>query len=175
MRCFGGSPGKATLTVAAGDTLGFVASSGIMHFGPCLFYMAKVPEGQDINTWEAAGDVWFKAGSISAIETGGPMSGSEATWPAYRTSFLSTSIRSAPLLTSLESQTRHKSASRSPLRCPVDNIWFASRASPCTWRRTPVAPSYISAADRSTSRAEEMVPPARWSHSRVHTSPLIPV
>lgn len=89
MRCFGGStPGKAVATVAAGDTLGFVASSGIMHFGPCQFYMARVPEGQDVSTWDAAGNVWFKAGSISAVVKpgGGALKGDEATWPAYRTS-----------------------------------------------------------------------------------------
>ncbi|KAK3332575.1 glycoside hydrolase [Cercophora scortea] len=83
MRCFQGSAGKATATIAAGDPLGFVASSGIMHFGPCQFYMARVPDDADINTWEAAGNVWFKAGSISAVQTGGPLSGNEATWPAY--------------------------------------------------------------------------------------------
>lgn len=88
MRCFQGRAGKSTATVAAGDALGFVASSGIMHFGPCLFYMAKVPENEDINTWEAAGNVWFKAGSISAVQSGGALSGNEATWPAYRTSSL---------------------------------------------------------------------------------------
>ena len=89
MRCFGGSPGKAVATVAAGSTLGFVASSGIMHFGPCQFYMARVPEGADVNTWEAAGEVWFKAGSISAVVPpgGGALKGDEATWPAYRGSF----------------------------------------------------------------------------------------
>ncbi|KAK0637394.1 glycoside hydrolase family 61 protein-like protein [Bombardia bombarda] len=83
MRCFQGSPGKSTATVTAGEPLGFVASSGIMHFGPCQFYMARVPEEKDINTWEAAGNVWFKAGSISAVQTGGALSGSEATWPTY--------------------------------------------------------------------------------------------
>ncbi len=85
MRCLQGSPGESTATVAAGDTLGFVASSGVMHFGPCLFYMARVPEGQDINTWEAAANVWFKAGSIGTVDTGGKLSCNEATWPAYRT------------------------------------------------------------------------------------------
>ncbi|PKS13161.1 hypothetical protein jhhlp_000503 [Lomentospora prolificans] len=82
-RCFGGSTGTATTTLAAGDTLGFVASSGIMHFGPCQFYMARVPDGADINTWEADGDVWFKVGSISAVEGNGPLGGDEKTWPAY--------------------------------------------------------------------------------------------
>ena len=87
IRCFGGAtPGKATATVAAGDTLGFVASSGIMHFGPCQFYMARVPAGADINTWQGDGQVWFKAGSISAVQDGGALSGSEKTWPAYRES-----------------------------------------------------------------------------------------
>ena len=88
-RCFGGSPGTATTTVVAGDTLGFVASSGIMHFGPCQFYMAKVPEDANINTWEADGDVWFKVGSISAVEGNGPLGGDEKTWPAYRKEVLS--------------------------------------------------------------------------------------
>jgi hypothetical protein len=84
MRCFGASAGKATVTVEAGDSLGFVASGGIMHFGPCLFYMARVPETADINTWDAAGKVWFKAGSIGAVQNGGPLSGTESIWPAYR-------------------------------------------------------------------------------------------
>lgn len=88
IRCFGGAtPGKATMTIAAGaDTLGFVASSGIMHFGPCQFYMARVPDDKDINTWEGAGSVWFKVGSISAVSNGGALKGDEGTWPAYHKS-----------------------------------------------------------------------------------------
>ena len=85
MRCFGGSSAKSISTVTAGDTLGFVASAGIMHFGPCQFYMARVPDDKDVSTWDATGNVWFKVGSISAVQNGGPLSGNEATWPAYRT------------------------------------------------------------------------------------------
>ncbi len=96
IRCFGGSPGKATLTVGAGETLGFVASSGIMHFGPCQFYMARVPDDKDINTWEATGNVWFKAGSIGAVQNGGPLSGTEAIWPAYRESSFNLPVRFPP-------------------------------------------------------------------------------
>ncbi|KAK3388014.1 glycoside hydrolase family 61 protein-like protein, partial [Podospora didyma] len=95
MRCFGGSVGKSTLTIAAGETLGFVASSGIMHFGPCQFYMARVPDGKDVNSWDAAGNVWFKAGSISAVQTGGPLKGDEATWPAYHKSQVNFKIPAA--------------------------------------------------------------------------------
>lgn len=82
MRCFQNRPGTGTATVAAGDTLGFVAAASISHFGPVQFYMAKVPDSADINTWEAAGNVWFKAASISAV--GSPLTSGESTWPAYR-------------------------------------------------------------------------------------------
>ncbi|KAH9879001.1 hypothetical protein J1614_002436 [Plenodomus biglobosus] len=84
MRCFQNKAGTGTATVAAGVTLGFVATTSISHFGPVQFYMAKVPDNADINTWEAAGNVWFKAASISAV--GSPLTSSESTWPAYRTS-----------------------------------------------------------------------------------------
>lgn len=82
MRCFQNRPGTGTATVAAGDTLGFAAAASISHFGPVQFYMAKVPNSADINTWEAAGNVWFKAASISAV--GSPLTSGESTWPAYR-------------------------------------------------------------------------------------------
>ncbi|CAI4214048.1 unnamed protein product [Parascedosporium putredinis] len=78
MRCFQARAGTSTATIAAGKTLGFVANAAVTHFGPVQFYMAKVPEGADINTWEAAGNVWFKAGSISAVKAGADWS-----WPAY--------------------------------------------------------------------------------------------
>ncbi|KAK4228615.1 putative glycoside hydrolase [Podospora fimiseda] len=86
IRCFSGAtPGKATATITAGDTLGFVASSGIMHFGPAQLYMARVPDNKDINTWDGAGAVWFKAGSISAVDNGGKaLTGTASTWPAYQ-------------------------------------------------------------------------------------------
>ncbi|OTA82512.1 glycoside hydrolase family 61 protein, partial [Hypoxylon sp. CO27-5] len=80
MRCYQARAGTATATVAAGDVLGFVANAAVTHFGPVQFYMAKVPEGADINTWDPAGNVWFKIGSITAVP---PLGSSEATWPAY--------------------------------------------------------------------------------------------
>lgn len=80
MRCYQMKAGTGTATVAAGETLGFLALSAVTHFGPVQFYAARVPDGADINTWEAAGNVWFKIGSITAVP---PMGSSEATWPAY--------------------------------------------------------------------------------------------
>lgn len=88
MRCFGGTSAKAVVSVSTGDTLGFVASSGIMHFGPAQFYMARVPEDKDVTTWDAAGNVWFKVGSIAAVaQAGKALTGTEESWPAYREDF----------------------------------------------------------------------------------------
>jgi hypothetical protein len=87
MRCFQNRVGSSTATVTAGSDLGFVAESSITHFGPVQFYMAKVPEGADINTWDPSGNVWFKAASISA--RGSPLTSGPETWPAYRMSFSS--------------------------------------------------------------------------------------
>lgn len=84
MRCYQMAPGKGTATVAAGETLGFLALSAVTHFGPVQFYAARVPDSADINTWEAAGNVWFKIGSITAVP---PLGSSEATWPAYSTDY----------------------------------------------------------------------------------------
>lgn len=78
MRCFQMRPGTTTATIAAGEKLGFVANAEVTHFGPVQFYMAKVPDTADINTWEATGNVWFKAASISAVKSGAGWD-----WPAY--------------------------------------------------------------------------------------------
>jgi hypothetical protein len=84
IRCFQNRAGSSTATVAAGDKLGFVAMSAVTHFGPVSFYMARVPNGKDINTWDGAGNVWFKVGEISAVPSGGGgLTSGEATWPAY--------------------------------------------------------------------------------------------
>jgi hypothetical protein len=89
IRCFQMKPGTGTATVTAGEKLGFIAMSSITHFGPVSFYMARVPDGSDINTWEAAGKVWFKVAEISAVSGAGGLTSGEATWPAYSTSHVS--------------------------------------------------------------------------------------
>jgi hypothetical protein len=78
-------PGTGTATVAADESLGFIAAASVSHFGPVQFYMAKVPENADINTWEPAGNVWFKAAKIDAVKpNGGAYTSGPDTWPAYR-------------------------------------------------------------------------------------------
>ncbi|KAF1959235.1 hypothetical protein CC80DRAFT_585559 [Byssothecium circinans] len=36
------------------------------------------------STLEASGNVWFKIGSISAVQGNGPLTSDEKTWPAYK-------------------------------------------------------------------------------------------
>ncbi|KAF2636134.1 glycoside hydrolase family 61 protein-like protein [Massarina eburnea CBS 473.64] len=84
MRCFQNKAGTGIATVVAGSVLGFAAAASVSHFGPVQFYMAKVPGSADINTWEASGNVWFKAGSISAVQGNDPLTSDEKTWPAYK-------------------------------------------------------------------------------------------
>ncbi|KAF2026142.1 hypothetical protein EK21DRAFT_74911 [Setomelanomma holmii] len=87
MRCFQNRAGTGTATVAAGSELDFVAAASINHFGPVQFHMAKIPDCADMNTWEAAGNVWFKAASISAV--GSPLGSGTETWSAYQKSSVS--------------------------------------------------------------------------------------
>ncbi|KAI1129397.1 lytic polysaccharide monooxygenase [Nemania abortiva] len=89
MRCYQMKGASSHATVAAGEELGFVAASAVTHFGPVQFYMARVPDNADISTWDPAGNVWFKAGSISAIP---PYGSGESTWPAYNKKSVSFTI-----------------------------------------------------------------------------------
>ena len=79
LRCFQMGPASGVATVEAGGTLGFVADQKVTHPGPVQFYMAKVPAGKDISSWDGAGSVWFKAATLGAVLTAGKLD-----WPHYR-------------------------------------------------------------------------------------------
>lgn len=81
IRCFQMRAGTGEATVAAGSLLGFVPDQGVTHPGPVQLYMAKVPDGADINSWEATGNVWFKVASINGENPTGQQNG--FTWPTY--------------------------------------------------------------------------------------------
>jgi len=51
---------NSTLSVAAGDSIGFTANPDIYHPGPLQAYMAKVPSGETASSWDGSGNVWFK-------------------------------------------------------------------------------------------------------------------
>lgn len=64
IRCYqltpGGGGGTSTADVRAGDEVGFTVNPNIFHPGPISFYMARVPSGQSIDSWDGSGAVWFK-------------------------------------------------------------------------------------------------------------------
>lgn len=68
--------GNTTVTVAAGSAVSVSIAPNIYHPGPFQSYLAKVPAGQDINTWDPTTAVWFR------IYADQPTFGSQLTWPS---------------------------------------------------------------------------------------------
>ena len=64
-------------TVAAGATVGFQVDIGIIHPGPIIAYLAKVPSGQTAQTYDGSGSNWFKI-----YEQSGTFSSTGITWYA---------------------------------------------------------------------------------------------
>ncbi|KAK6525971.1 hypothetical protein TWF281_011014 [Arthrobotrys megalospora] len=61
MRCYHQAiPVTSTASVSAGSTVAFSVNSVVGHPGALMFYMAKVPSGQTINSFDGSGKVWFK-------------------------------------------------------------------------------------------------------------------
>jgi hypothetical protein len=76
IRCYEeqGRPPADVKGVTAGSTVGFKLQAPVQHIGPLLYYMARVPDGQDVNSWEADGNVWFK------IKQVGPETNADGSW-----------------------------------------------------------------------------------------------
>lgn len=73
VRCYTGSGSRGapnTQSVAAGSSVSFTASPNIFHPGPLQFYLAKVPEGQSVTSWDGSGNVWFKIYAEQAQKQG---------------------------------------------------------------------------------------------------------
>ncbi|KAF4635774.1 hypothetical protein G7Y89_g2326 [Cudoniella acicularis] len=83
LRCFQMKGSAGSATVAAGSSIGFVADQGVTHPGPVQFYMAKVPAGKDLATWDGAGNVWFKVAYL-----GHTMTAKGVDWPTYTPTIL---------------------------------------------------------------------------------------
>ncbi|KAK0651119.1 magnesium-bound glycoside hydrolase 61 isoform E from Thiela Terrestris [Cercophora newfieldiana] len=62
IRCFQSTHqgAQATLNVTAGSTVTYGAAPNVYHPGPMSFYLARVPDGQDVSSWKGEGNVWFK-------------------------------------------------------------------------------------------------------------------
>lgn len=60
MRCYQMKGATQIYNVTAGQSLVYNVRTDISHPGPMSFYIAKVPEGQSVLTWDGAGKVWSK-------------------------------------------------------------------------------------------------------------------
>ncbi|KAF4631976.1 hypothetical protein G7Y89_g6156 [Cudoniella acicularis] len=60
MRCNQLGTAQNTFKVAAGGSMPVYYNQGPWHQGPYQVYMAKVPAGSTVQTWDGAGEVWFK-------------------------------------------------------------------------------------------------------------------
>lgn len=74
MACYekAGRPAAAVQTIAAGSEIGFTSSNTMGHPGPSLWYLAKVPEGEDVDAWDPSGAVWFKIEEYGNVPGGSP-------------------------------------------------------------------------------------------------------
>ena len=81
MRCNQASGAKDIFTVAAGGKMPVYYNQQPWHQGPYQVYMAKVPEGQSVLSWDGAGQVWFKIFSAGAYTGGCKYTGGSYCFP----------------------------------------------------------------------------------------------
>ncbi|KAK3372932.1 glycoside hydrolase [Lasiosphaeria ovina] len=88
IRCFQSSSAaaQATFNATAGSTVTYGAAPNVYHPGPMQFYLARVPDGETVNTWKGDGAVWFK------IYQEQPNFGGQLTWPSTGKSSFTVSI-----------------------------------------------------------------------------------
>ncbi|KAF2714076.1 lytic polysaccharide monooxygenase [Pleomassaria siparia CBS 279.74] len=77
IRCYQSANAGAISTVPAGATINYISTQQINHPGPTQYYLAKVPAGASVTSWDGSGAVWFK------IKTTMPTvdSNKQMTWP----------------------------------------------------------------------------------------------
>jgi hypothetical protein len=57
------SPASETVSVAAGDTIGFkILDDIIFHQGPAAMYLGTPPKNLRVSAWDGSGYSWFKVG-----------------------------------------------------------------------------------------------------------------
>lgn len=60
IRCYQSSNAANVMTVPAGATIHYISTQQVNHPGPTQYYLAKVPAGADVKTWDGSGAVWFR-------------------------------------------------------------------------------------------------------------------
>jgi hypothetical protein len=60
IRCYTSQTAPNVADVGAGATIHYISTQQINHPGPTQYYLAKVPAGSTVKTWDGSGAVWFK-------------------------------------------------------------------------------------------------------------------
>lgn len=74
IRCNQLKAGNETVSVSAGSSVKVNVNPNAYHPGPFQSYLAKIPDGQDVNSWDPTSAVWFR------IYAEQPKFGSQLTW-----------------------------------------------------------------------------------------------
>ena len=88
IRCYqlsrGGGGGTGVYKAKAGSTINWGAAPNIFHPGALSAYMAKVPAGQTLASWDGSGSVWFKVyQEMPTIGSGGMNWASQSTYRGF--------------------------------------------------------------------------------------------
>ena len=78
IRCYSSGNAASVMTVPAGATIHYISTQQVNHPGPTQYYIAKVPSGASVTSWDGSGAVWAK------ISTTMPKvdANKQLTWPA---------------------------------------------------------------------------------------------
>lgn len=79
IRCYQSQNAPGVTTVPSGSTVHYISTQQVNHPGPTQYYLAKVPEGQSVTTWDGSGAVWAKF--HTEMPTADPTNPGQLTWP----------------------------------------------------------------------------------------------
>jgi hypothetical protein len=60
LRCYSNQNAANVIDVPAGATVSYISSQQVNHPGPTQYWIAKVPSGQSVKSWDGSGAVWAR-------------------------------------------------------------------------------------------------------------------
>jgi hypothetical protein len=80
--CYSSAKTANIVTVPAGATIHYISTQQVNHPGPTQYYLAKVPAGADVKSWDGSGAVWFRFSTTKPSVN----SAKQMSWPGQSTS-----------------------------------------------------------------------------------------
>ena len=168
IRCYSSKTAANVVSVPAGSTIHYVSTQQVNHPGPTQYYLAKVPEGNDVKSWDGVGAVWFKISTtMPSVNAQKQMS-----WPGQSTSasFLTNHFphdkENVVANVRCQMNTQPPTPQSRP-RHPQATTSSASNTSLYTWLCKRTKRSFTLRARRSRLQMEEMEVQVRLLRSRV--------